>query len=446
MNISAQINVINSDKGPGDHPRRPKCVLVSKQPKNIWFLDIGKKTTTRKLKSVNVKKWLKTWYTRLREKLIGDTEHRGGVEEGAGAGKPARTKGWKLQIRQFFFKSIDSFINYNHYLYTLPLFRKSRSNKLNIPNPYPNSKFLAKTCVIINKMKNLLRDSESEGERGSRGESGGESDSDSESEVKSDKIKKNPPPNEVKHQLQYIPNSVKTYLFYISNATMISLTIYLMLLAQTVEKNPGPKKTHQTTTILTYNTNGLGDNQKLKRLLTKIDPMIDKGGIALLQETHIVKTDYIKMLWKHKFVSNCISTNSAGVITLFSNDFVLLEEYSDNEGRISIIVIKSEDKKVIVANTYYPNNHKQSLTFANKVYEEILRLQQNFPDFDTIYTGDINTCLKNEDCLNRNRLKIEETLSTLITENNKVIKVADAYRKKILQKATHGKGVTAIPD
>jgi exonuclease III len=136
------------------------------------------------------------------------------------------------------------------------------------------------------------------------------------------------------------------------------------------------------------------------------------------------------MLWKHKFVSNCISTNSAGVITLFSNDFVLLEEYSDNEGRISIIVIKSEDKKVIVANTYYPNNHKQSLTFANKVYEEILRLQQNFPDFDTIYTGDINTCLKNEDCLNRNRLKIEETLSTLITENNKVIKVADAYRKR----------------
>jgi hypothetical protein len=34
-----------------------------------------------------------------------------------------------------------------------------------------------------------------------------------------------------------------------------------------------------------------------------------------------------------------------------------------------------------------------------------------------------------EDCLNRNRTKIEETLSTLIQENNKVIEVADAYRK-----------------
>ena len=87
-------------------------------------------------------------------------------------------------------------------------------------------------------MKNLFGESESEGERGSRGES----DSDSESEVKSDKIKKNTPPNEVKHQLQYIPNSVKTYLFYISNATMISLTIYLMLLAQTVEKNQGQRR------------------------------------------------------------------------------------------------------------------------------------------------------------------------------------------------------------
>jgi exonuclease III len=215
----------------------------------------------------------------------------------------------------------------------------------------------------------------------------------------------------------------------VSIEIMIYLTIYLMLLQQTVERNPGPKQERQTSTILTYNTNGLGESSKLKRLLKKIEPIVEKGGIALLQETHIVKTEYIKMIWKHKFVSNCISTNSAGVIILFNNEYELLEEFSDKVGRTLIIAIKNEDKKIIVANTYYPNNHRLSLTFASNLYEEILRFQQAYPEFDTICTGDINTCLTDEDCLNRNRTKIEENLSTLITDNNKVIEVKDAYRK-----------------
>jgi exonuclease III len=157
---------------------------------------------------------------------------------------------------------------------------------------------------------------------------------------------------------------------------------------------------------MTFNTNGLGDNLKLKRLLRKIEPIVEKGGLALLQETHIVKTDYLKILWKNKFASNCVSTNSAGVIILYSNDFEMIDSYSDNEGRILIIAIKNEDRKVIVVNTYFPNNHRQSLEFANKLYEEILRFQQNFPEFDTVYTGDINTCLSKEDCLNRKLKKI----------------------------------------
>ncbi len=141
-------------------------------------------------------------------------------------------------------------------------------------------------------------------------------------------------------------------------------------------------------------------------------------------------TDYLKLLWKNKFSSNCVSTNSAGVIILYNNDYEVVEEYLDKDGRALIVAIKSEQKKYIVVNTYYPNDHKKSLVFSNNLYEEILRMQQNYPDFDTIYTGDINTCLTADDCLNRNRPKIEETLSTMIQENNKVIEVKDAYRSK----------------
>jgi hypothetical protein len=49
------------------------------------------------------------------------------------------------------------------------------------------------------------------------------------------------------------------YLFFISSAMMLSLTIYLTLLAQGVESQPGPKDKRSTLSILTSNCNGLGD-------------------------------------------------------------------------------------------------------------------------------------------------------------------------------------------
>jgi hypothetical protein len=71
------------------------------------------------------------------------------------------------------------------------------------------------------------------------------------------------------------------------------------------------------------------------------------------------------------------------------------------------------------------------LIFASELYENILTFQQNYPDFRTIFAGDLNTCLSGEeDSLNRNRTKSEDTLANLITENNKVIEVVDAYREK----------------
>jgi exonuclease III len=124
--------------------------------------------------------------------------------------------------------------------------------------------------------------------------------------------------------------------------------------------------------ILTFNTNSLGDKKKLKRLLIKVDPLVTKGGVVLLQETHVVKTDYLGSIWKNKFLSNCVSTNSAGVLILYNNDYELLEEYSDGKGRQLIIAIKKDKEKYIVINAYYPNDHKASLIFANELYEQIL--------------------------------------------------------------------------
>ena len=221
-------------------------------------------------------------------------------------------------------------------------------------------------------------------------------------------------------------NSLKC--FFLSTARMIALTVRLMLLQQTIERNPGPENNSQEFKIVTYNTNGLGDKNKLRRIQRKSEPIVNKGGLVLLQETHIVNSNDLKLLWKNKFQSNCSSTNSAGLLILYNNEYELVEEYSDKVGRQLIVAIKSDEKKFIIGNAYYPNDHKQSLTFSNEMYENILKFQQNYPDFDTIFGGDFNLCMTRNDGLNCNRTKMEETLSNLIQENNKVIEVSDAYR------------------
>jgi hypothetical protein len=54
-------------------------------------------------------------------------------------------------------------------------------------------------------------------------------------------------------------NICECNLFFISSAIMFSFTIYLALLAQGIESQPGPKDRSSTLSILMYNCNGLGD-------------------------------------------------------------------------------------------------------------------------------------------------------------------------------------------
>jgi len=210
-----------------------------------------------------------------------------------------------------------------------------------------------------------------------------------------------------------------------------AIIVHLLLLQQNIERNPGPTKRDPTFLILTYNTNGLGDRNKFKRLLLKLEPIVNKGGIVLLQETHIIIPEILKTSSKNCYAMNGSTTNSAGLIILYSDQYKIIKEYSDKNGRQLIITIEKEDEeKLIVVNAYFPNDHKQSFTFADQLYEKIIQFQQNYPEYHTIFAGDLNTCLsKREDSLNRNQSKNEEIIMNLIVENNKVINVVDAYRR-----------------
>jgi exonuclease III len=217
-------------------------------------------------------------------------------------------------------------------------------------------------------------------------------------------------------------------IFYLSAATMLSLTIYLTLLVQGIEHQPGPVSNKSTLSILTYNCNGLGDPKKLKRLLLKLNIFVNKGCIVFLQETHIVDTKYLEMIWKHSFLSNCIKTNSAGVIILYNKEYDLVHKFTDHEGRQLMAVIGNDERKFIVVNAYFPNEHKQGVTFAEQMYTKVLEIQSEYPDHITFCAGDLNVCLSSNDSLNRIGSQNEDLLSDVIRFNNKVAELSDAYR------------------
>jgi exonuclease III len=107
---------------------------------------------------------------------------------------------------------------------------------------------------------------------------------------------------------------------------------------------------------------------------------VQLGGIAMLQETHITKDNLIKLYWKIKFVSSCVSANRGGVIKLYDNSFESTECYTDEDGRLALIVIEKELIKTLVVNVYCPNDHKNSYVSKEKVYDKIFELMCKHPD------------------------------------------------------------------
>ncbi len=338
MIFSAQINGLNTVKGPRSDPPRPKCESVPNYVKNDdWKIDIGKRLT---------------------------------ITIGRIFSSPFHRRKRKGSLHEWVRRQVDQSSRVTNWFvgaWTRATLTTTREQI---------SRFIEFRCrtVIFNHMLGpwLL----SGGVRGDIGRLAGN-----------------------KHHDKF--TFIFIFAFFISTNLMLSLTIFLLLLQQSVERNPGPKPSQARIPIVTYNTNGLGSKNKLKRVMNKLDSMVGKGGIAMLQETHVKDLGYLKMIWKHKYSSNCDSSNSAGLLTMYGDQYKLIDEFSDGKGRLLIVAIKTEDEKFIVINSYYPNDHRVGLEFSNDLYEKIIQFQQRYPDFDTIYAGDLNICIsKVSDSLN----------------------------------------------
>ena len=224
--------------------------------------------------------------------------------------------------------------------------------------------------------------------------------------------------------------------FFLSIKMILALIIEIQLLRQNIESHPGPRTNHPDNSdkcnfsVVTFNANGLGDVAKLRRVLTKADNCIKKGGFFLVQESHLIKDDIIKLYWRHNFEMSNFRTNSAGVLTLYSNDFKTLHSSSDDKGRRTVTLVENNLIKVMVVNIYVPNNHSEAIIFMEETYLKILEVLNDYPDSFVIIGGDINVCMTDNDCINRQRGKIESELAESIRNNNILCNLQDAFRAK----------------
>jgi hypothetical protein len=88
----------------------------------------------------------------------------------------------------------------------------------------------------------------------------------------------------------------------------------LKLIIGELHPNPGPVEKENYLTLVTYNCRGWKDIVKLRRLMGKINKLVEQNYIVALQETHKVEDRILQLYCKHNFVKNCEQENRAGVM------------------------------------------------------------------------------------------------------------------------------------
>ena len=151
--------------------------------------------------------------------------------------------------------------------------------------------------------------------------------------------------------------------------------------------------TNTSLNICTFNCAGLRDRNKLNSILRLIEKK--KVDVALLQETHLIEKDrgYIEKNWKGTVHLNGSSTNSKGLITLFSK--TLAPEnieiiYSDDRTIVSECKFDKEIKAVIT-NVYAPNNNRDKNQYFIHLINILKNILRNRNEYSLLCAGDYNT-------------------------------------------------------
>ena len=194
-------------------------------------------------------------------------------------------------------------------------------------------------------------------------------------------------------------SNVIKYLIKIGIANIIGDWVRRLInLSGDVELNPGPIDV----TFGTLNCRGLKNKNKYNQLVNRIH-CTQFGTTSLIfamQETHI-EHNSLKFNWKgnHIFTEGC--GNKGGLITLLSDNMIVLEElHLEYEAQISLVEILEHKLKIklIIVNLHSPCSHDENKTnFFKEIKQKITDLLSKHVDARVIILGDFNTTFKDEE-------------------------------------------------
>jgi len=203
-----------------------------------------------------------------------------------------------------------------------------------------------------------------------------------------------------------------------------------------VETNPGPIPGYayevQPVEIkaITYNTRGLKDKLKLKRVLNKCYEIFrnKRDSFVFFQETHLEEEDliHVKFLWRHGIVFSPSVGRQGGTMILFDESWEVVKTEHDNEGRFCLLSVKKYGHHICFCNIYAPNNH--CLNYFSDIYEKIANHCIEYPETKTVLGGDFNLVMEQLDSLNRGTNNAEIRSKTFIKEQNVLMDMVDCYR------------------
>jgi exonuclease III len=205
----------------------------------------------------------------------------------------------------------------------------------------------------------------------------------------------------------------------------------LLLLAGDIETNPGPNK--PLISLNSFNARGLKDRLKLKRLLNTCHKLLNsnKDTIIFLQETHLEEHDRasLNLLWHHKYILSPGTNRQCGNVILFDSTWDVLDSFSDNEGRLCVVVLNKYETTYTLINAYAPNNH--DLNYFAFLFNKLLDCQTSYPGSHILLGGDFNFVLTNVDSVNRQVSSTETQCRVFFKRNLERFNLIDTFRTKI---------------
>ena len=132
--------------------------------------------------------------------------------------------------------------------------------------------------------------------------------------------------------------------------------------------------------VLSYNTRGLGDKRKQRKIFNYVKKHTSGKAVVLFQETHSTKK--VENLWKYQWHGDMIFSHGTsgawGVRIAFRYDLeykLLSPKIIDDQGRFIILHIEIQGNPYILINYYGPNSEPSQVKTIKQIASKLKDLE-----------------------------------------------------------------------